>query len=42
MGRLTRARGMRGGSVKSTWSEIQQLRTRVRDLESMRERLSRL
>jgi signal transduction histidine kinase len=33
---------MRGGSVKSTWSEMQQLRNRVRDLESMRERLSRL
>jgi signal transduction histidine kinase len=33
---------MRGGSVKSTWSEIQQLRNRVRDLEAMRERLSRL
>jgi hypothetical protein len=33
---------MRGGSVKSTWSEMQQLRNRVRDLEMMRERLSRL
>jgi len=33
---------MRGGSVKSTWSEMQQLRNRVRDLEQMRERLSRL
>jgi signal transduction histidine kinase len=42
MGRTARPRGMRGGSVKSTWSEMQQLRNRVRDLESMRERLSRL
>jgi signal transduction histidine kinase len=33
---------MRGGSVKSTWTEMQQLRNRVRDLEAMRERLSRL
>jgi len=42
MGRTARPRGMRGGSVKSTWSEMQQLRNRVRDLEAMRERLSRL
>ncbi len=42
MGRTARPRGIRGGSVKSTWSEIQQLRQRVRDLEQMRERLSRL
>lgn len=42
MGRAARPRGMRGGSVKSTWSEMQQLRQRVRDLEAMRERLSRL
>jgi len=43
MARMARARGgMRGGSVKSTWTEMQQLRNRVRDLESMRERLSRL
>lgn len=42
MGRAARPRGMRGGSVKSTWSEMQQLRQRVRDLEQMRERLSRL
>jgi signal transduction histidine kinase len=42
MGRTARPRGMRGGSVKSTWSEMQQLRNRVRDLEQMRERLSRL
>ena len=42
MGRAIRPRGMRGGSVKSTWSEVQQLRQRVRDLEQMRERLSRL
>ena len=42
MGRTARPRGMRGGSVKSTWSEMQQLRQRVRDLEQMRERLSRL
>ena len=42
MGRTARPRGIRGGSVKSTWSEMQQLRQRVRDLEQMRERLSRL
>ncbi|MEP7028247.1 MAG: hypothetical protein ABI960_06600, partial [Candidatus Eisenbacteria bacterium] len=42
MGRTARPRGMRGGTVKSTWSEMQQLRNRVRDLEAMRERLSRL
>ncbi len=42
MGRTARPRGIRGGSIKSTWSEMQQLRQRVRDLESMRERLSRL
>jgi signal transduction histidine kinase len=42
MGRTARPRGMRGGSIKSTWSEMQQLRQRVRDLEQMRERLSRL
>jgi signal transduction histidine kinase len=42
MGRSARPRGMRGGSIKSTWSEMQQLRQRVRDLEQMRERLSRL
>jgi len=42
VGRTARPRGMRGGSVKSTWSEMQQLRNRVRDLEMMRERLSRL
>ena len=34
MGRTARPRGMRGGSVKSTWSEMQQLRNRVRDLEA--------
>ncbi len=42
MGRTARPRGMRGGSIKSTWSEMQQLRQRMRDLEAMRERLSRL
>ncbi len=43
MARMARSRGgMRGGSVKSTWTEMQQLRNRVRDLEAMRERLSRL
>jgi signal transduction histidine kinase len=42
MGRTARPRGVRGGSIKSTWSEMQQLRQRVRDLEQMRERLSRL
>lgn len=42
MGRAARPRGVRGGSFKSTWSEMQQLRQRVRDLEQMRERLSRL
>ncbi len=43
MGRTARPRGgIRGGSIKSTWSEMQQLRQRVRDLEQMRERLSRL
>ncbi|MEO6461472.1 MAG: HAMP domain-containing sensor histidine kinase, partial [Candidatus Eisenbacteria bacterium] len=43
MGRTARPRGgIRGGAVKSTWSEMQQLRQRVRDLEQMRERLSRL
>lgn len=42
MGRTARPRGIRGGSVKSTWSEMQQLRQRVRDLEQMRERLSKL
>ena len=32
MGRTARPRGIRGGSIKSTWSEMQQLRQRVRDL----------
>ena len=41
MSRSARPRGMRG-STRVTWNEIEQLRRRVRDLELMRERLSRL
>src|SRR5690349_25164342 len=41
MARSARPRGMRG-STRVTWNEIEQLRRRVRDLEAMRERLSRL
>jgi signal transduction histidine kinase len=41
MPRSARPRGMRGSS-KVTWNEIEQLRRRVRELELMRERLSRL
>jgi signal transduction histidine kinase len=41
MARTARPRGMRGSS-RVTWNEIEQLRRRVRELELMRERLSRL